>query len=94
KGSGFLIPAVFLHIFGIPGVDSRAGHAGFIFADKKFISAVLSSRILLQELPGKFGTCATLITGFNGSGYATALSSFMACSSGIAAQIKILLIVF
>ncbi|GDH60566.1 hypothetical protein BvCmsKKP061_04641 [Escherichia coli] len=69
KGSGFLIPAVFQHIFGIPGVDGRAGHAGFILADKKFISAVLSSRILLQELPGKFGTGAAFVTGFNGSGY-------------------------
>ncbi|GDI09854.1 hypothetical protein BvCmsKKNP022_02673 [Escherichia coli] len=69
KGSAFLIPAVFQHIFGIPGVDGRAGHAGFILADKKFISAVLSSRILLQELPGKFGSGATFVAGFNGSGY-------------------------
>ncbi|SQZ61014.1 Uncharacterised protein [Escherichia coli] len=69
KGSAFLIPAVFQHIFGIPGVDGRAGHAGFILADKKFISAVLSSRILLQELPGKFGTGAAFVAGFNGSGY-------------------------
>ncbi|GCH33411.1 hypothetical protein BvCms32BK_02818 [Escherichia coli] len=69
KGSGFLIPVVFLHIFGIPGIKGRAGHAGFILTDKKFISAVLSSRMLLQELPGKFGTGAASVAGFNGSGY-------------------------
>ncbi|EYZ70780.1 hypothetical protein BW84_14890, partial [Escherichia coli O118:H16 str. 06-3256] len=36
---------------------------------KKFISAVLSSRIMFQELPVKFCAGATFITGFNGSGY-------------------------
>ena len=69
KGSRLLIPAVFLHIFSIPGIEGRAGYTGFILANKKFISAVLSSRIMFQELPVKFCAGATFITGFNGSGY-------------------------
>lgn len=69
KGRRLLIPAVFLHIFGIPGIEGRAGYAGFILAGNKFISAVLSCRELLQKLPVKFCACATLITGFNGSGH-------------------------
>ncbi|CTT84457.1 Uncharacterised protein [Escherichia coli] len=69
KGSRLLIPAVFLHIFSIPGIEGRAGYAGFILTDNKFISAVLSCRELLQKLPMKFCACATLITSFNGSGH-------------------------
>ncbi|KDZ43395.1 putative cell surface protein [Escherichia coli 3-020-07_S4_C2] len=42
----------------------------------------------------KFCAGATFITGFNGSGYSDAPSSFIACSSGMAAQIKTLLILF
>ena len=69
KGSRLFIPAVFLHIFSIPGIEGRAGYAGFILADNKFISAVLSSRIMFQELPGKFGSGAAFVASFNGSCY-------------------------
>ena len=59
-------PSGFLHIFGIPEINGRAGMPGLSSQTKKFISAVLSSRILLRELPVKFGAGAAFITGFNG----------------------------
>ncbi len=49
---------------------------------------------MFQELPVKFCAGATFITGFMAVATATAPSSFIACSSGMAAQIKTLLILF
>ncbi|EHY20649.1 hypothetical protein ECDEC15E_1132 [Escherichia coli DEC15E] len=77
KGSRLLIPAVFLHIFSIPGIEGRAGYARFILADNKFISAVLSSRIMFQELPVKFCSSTAFVASFNGCGYSH--SAFFPC---------------
>ncbi len=41
---------------------------------------------LLQELPGKFGTGAAFVAGFKAVATATAPSSFIACSSGMAGK--------
>ncbi len=49
---------------------------------------------MFKELPVKFCAGATFITGFNGCGHSNSALVFIACSSGMAAQINILLIVF
>ena len=51
--------------------------ARFILADNKFISAVLSSRIMFQELPVKFCSSTAFVASFNGCGYSH--SAFFPC---------------